>query len=140
MSPIITGLLGGLIAAMLLPWLLKSSPYKLSKGQRRYVRKKYKRHVLIANILMPTSLILGFILLKLNIFPNNELHVFLIAFGLMGGLPLIVFSLPAKDGTRNFTEALTAYSMSHKSPVWLIQSILIFFIILGVLGVYLYFA
>lgn len=134
MSPVISGILGSLIASAVCAWWLKKRPFQISMQQRKNLVKKYKRNIYLANFLSLATLILAIAIFKVGLLPNNDWRFGLLMLGSALGLPLWTLFIPSIRQSGNFSEALLAISVKHKSPVGLMLFILVFGNILAVIG------
>lgn len=127
MSPVISGILGSLIAATICAWWLNNHPFNVSKQQQKHLVKKYKRNIYLANFLILAPLVVAIALFKSGVIPNNDWRFGLLFLGSAFGLPLWSLFIPPRKQRGSFNEALLAISVKQKTP----KGLMLFLLVLG---------
>lgn len=127
MSPVISGIVGSILASIICGFWLKKYPIKASKKQKKYLKKRYSRNIKLANALTIGPLILAISVFQFGLVADNDWRYGMLMIGAAFGLPLIALLAPPKNGVSNFNEALMALAIKQKSPA----SLLLFLMVLG---------
>jgi hypothetical protein len=115
MQPIISGIIGSIIAILLCSWWLKKRPLHISKEMKEKLIIKYKSNIRITNFVVAGIIIFGIIIFKLGYVQANEWRVATLILGCALSSPFISLNMRLK-GESSFNEALIAYSIKQKAP------------------------
>ena len=136
MSPIISGILGSIIAASISGWWLKKYPLKIDGQDQDHLVSKYRLNLYLANLLLLAPLIALFALIKTGIIANNDWRFGLLLLGSAFGLPLWALLLPPFRNRGNFREALLAMSIKQHTPSGLLLFIFVSGNIFAAIGLF----
>ena len=136
MSPVISGIIGSILASIVCGFWLKKYPLKASKKQKKYLKKRYSRNIKLANVLTIGPLILAILVFQFEFVENNDWRYGMLMIGAAFGLPLIALFLPPKNGVSNFNEALLALAIKQKSPASLLLFLMLFGCTISLVGLF----
>lgn len=134
MSPIITGIIGAIIAGAVSAMWLKRFPHKESRQIQNFLQKKYKNSINLCGIVAIAIFVLAIYLLKSGTVANHWNWGLTLIGGALGS-PLIALSIPIAKGGHKFSEAHAALAFKNHSPVGLQLFCIIFGIILFISGI-----
>jgi len=136
MSPVLSGIIGSIIAAAVCGWWLRRRPFPVSKSQQKSLVKRYKFNIRLGNALFIVPLAIAIYLFSFGVVANNDWRYGLLLIGLALGLPLFAAFVPSAKHGVNFKEAILAISVKQKTPVALMLSINLFGCAMALVGLY----
>jgi len=125
LSPILSGLFGGVIAAWLLTKLARWVPETCEHRPIGEILRENRWRVRGANIVGLLGLVGGVALYKLGVFASNDWRGMGLGFGIACVAPAVVLVVVSSPGgRRGIREALVAYAVGQATPPILLYSIM----------------
>jgi hypothetical protein len=122
--PIITGLIGGVIATWLMARWAKNLPQTFSGKSNGQLLHEHRWAVWLANALFLAGIGIALVMYKIGGYPGTDLTPILLGFGLAGVMPVLaLLAVPLARGQRP-AEALYAFSVGQHSPMGVTYGIL----------------
>jgi len=122
--PVITGLVGGLIAMWLTSRWAKTLPQTFAGKANDQLLREHRWAVWLANALVLVGLGVALVMYKLGGYPGTDLTPILLGFGLAGAMPVLaLLAVPLARGQRP-AEAFYAFSVGHHTPMGVTYGIL----------------
>ncbi|WP_396617485.1 hypothetical protein ACHZ97_09490 [Lysobacter soli] len=122
--PIISGVVGGVIATWLTARWARGLPDSYNAKSREYLARHHRTSIWIANALFFAGICFGVALYPLGGFAETDHRPLLWGFGLASVLPLISLWLISATSGRDAKEAFVAFSWGQGSPLWATYGIL----------------
>jgi hypothetical protein len=123
-SPVISGIVGGLIA-MGLAWLWSGLLPKGYNGKSPEILKsQYRVEVWLANAASALGMVGGLAMYRWGGFASNDLRPLALCFGFALSAPLVVLPLVAFARGARPSEAFVAYALAQKTPPFLLFPLL----------------
>lgn len=123
--PIISGIVGGMLAICLSALLSRWIPKAFRQKSADFLLREFRIAIKVTNLLSLLGLLSPIILYRWADFSNHDLRPLGLGFGLMLSTPLVVMPLWAILSSRAPSEAVVAYCISQKLPVTLMLMLLI---------------
>lgn len=137
MRPLLSGIIGAIIAFLLARVLCKSFPDYYSEERLENVRSEYGTLSRFLNFLSAFGFSSGLSLYYLDMLPRNDWRGFGVALGLTATLPLLFLTIiVARRGINRAFNVLNAFARIQHTPRILIYSVLLFFLLTGIVAVY----
>ena len=125
-SPLISGTIGGILAALLSVYWSKSLPRSYNGKSDKQLIKENKFKVWVANILFIGCLIGGVAVYQLDYFNNHDWRGFGLFFGLAFFLPFFWLYLSSwSQGASKIGEAFMAFALTEKMPLNLLYALMV---------------
>jgi len=122
--PVISGVVGGLIATWLASRLARNLPATYNGRSRQQLLQKHRPAIWTANALFFVGLCSGLSLYMTGRFANTDWRPCLLGFGLASVLPLLAIGAVSFASGRRLKEAYVAYALGQGSPLWATYGIL----------------
>ena len=122
--PIISGILGGIIATWLTSRWARRLPASYNQKSRDVLLKQNRAAVWTANGLFLAGLCFGIALYRIGGYANTDWRPLLWGFGLASVLPLLALALVSVACGRNPREAYVAFAWGQDTPIWVTYGIL----------------
>lgn len=136
MEPLISGLLGSIIATVTCGWWLSKHPFKISKQKQIELINRYSLSIKFSNILLLFPLLAGITFFKFGTIASNDWRFGFVMLGSAFGLPLFAAFMPPKNGIGSFNEAINAMAIKQHAPVTLLLFIMVFGLSLAGIGLF----
>jgi len=134
--PIVSGLIGGLIAAWLTSRWAKKLPRSFSGKSNGQLLHEHRYVVWFANALFLVGIGIALAMYKFGDYPGTDATPFLLGFGLASIMPLFaLFAIPLARGQRP-AEALYCFSVGQHAPMGITYGILAVGVIMLPFGLY----
>lgn len=134
MEPVISGVLGSIIAAVICGWWISKYPFKISKQKQKDLIYRYSLSIKASNIFLLFPLLAGIILFKFGVIASDDWRFGFLMLGSAFGLPMLAALIPPKHGIRSFNEAINAIAIKQHAPVALLLFIMVFGLSLAAIG------
>lgn len=122
--PIISGVLGGIIATWLTARWSRGLPHSYGAKSRDQLARHHRAAISTANTLFIVGLCFGVALYRIGGFPSTDYRPLLWGFGLASVTPLLSLWLISVITGRDTKEAFVAFSWGQGSPLWVTYGIL----------------
>ena len=122
--PIITGLVGGLIATWLTARWAKTLPREFSGKSNERLSRDHRLAVWLANALFLAGLGIGLAMYKIGGYPGTDLTPLFLGFGFSGSMPLAALLIVPRIRGQRPAEAFYAFSVGQQSPMAVTYGIL----------------
>ena len=122
--PIISGLIGGIVATWLTVRWAKTLPQTFSGKSNGQLLREHRWAVWLANALFLAGLGVGLAMYKLGGYPGTDLTPLFLGFGLSGVMPVLaLLAIPLARSQRP-AEAFYAFSVGQSCPMGVTYGIL----------------
>jgi len=122
--PVISGVIGGMIAAWLTSRWARNLPKSYNRKSRDILLKQHRPAISSANTLFFAGLCFGVALYRIGGFANTDWRPLLWGFGLASVLPLLALAVISFVAGRSVKEAYVAFAWGQGSPIWATYGIL----------------
>ena len=122
--PVISGVIGGMIAAWLTSRWAYGLPTQYGKKSRETLCQQHRLAIRVANVLFFVGLCIGIALFPLGRFADADWRPFLLGFGLASVLPLAAIGVISLLSGRDIKEAYVAFAWGQGTPLWTTYGIL----------------
>lgn len=123
-SPIMSGVIGGVIATWLTSRWARNLPRNYNAKSRHTLLMQHRLSIWVANALFFAGLCFGVALYKIGDYEPSDWRPLLWGFGSASVLPLVALALIAFATGRNVKEAYVAFAWGQKTPLWVTYGIL----------------
>ena len=117
-SPVISGVIGGMIATWLTSRWARNLPTSYNRKSRNTLLKQHRPAIWSANVLFFVGLCFGVALYRVGGFANTDWRPLLWGFGLASVLPLLALAVVSLISGRSAKEAYVAFAWGQGSPIW----------------------
>lgn len=122
--PVISGVLGGIIATWLTSRWARNLPTSYNGRSRAALLRQHRPAIWTANVLFFVGLCFGVALYRIGSFANTDWRPLLWGFGLASVLPLLAIAFVSFVSGRRTKEAYVAFALGQGSPLWATYGIL----------------
>jgi len=116
MSPILSGMIGAIIAGLISAAWLKRYPCELSKQAQKSLLKKYTSSINFCNAVFLAIMVAGIYLFKTEAIPNHWSWGLLLIGGALAS-PLVTLIVPIAGHSHKFSEAHAALAIKSYLPI-----------------------
>lgn len=135
--PLLSGIIGAIIAFLLARALCKSFPDNYSEERLEDVRSEYGTQSRVLNLLSVFGFSSGLALYFLDLLPRNDWRGFGVALGLTAMLPLLFLAVVVvRESLNRAVHVLNAFARIQHTPRVLMYSVLFFFLLTGAIAVF----